>query len=277
MLEPLWNRTHIASVEVTMAEEFGVEGRGKFYESVGALRDVVQNHLLQVIALLAMEPPVAADDRALADERVRLFRQVKAIDPLQVVRGQYRGYTDEPGVDAGSDTETYVALRLEIESWRWAGVPWLVRTGKCLPVTATEVVVTFVAPPRMLFGGQGSLRPQPNRLRFRLGADDGVTLQVQAKVPGDELRSRQIDLDVSFDSLFPGRQEAYQRLLEDAMEGDHRRFGRADSVEEQWRIVAPVLESPPQSLLYRRGTWGPSAADALAAPIGGWVEPFAEG
>jgi glucose-6-phosphate 1-dehydrogenase len=271
MLEPLWNRTHVASVEVTMAEKFGVESRGKFYESVGALRDVVQNHLLQVIALLAMEPPVAADDR------VRLFRQVKAIDPHQVVRGQYRGYTDEAGVDAGSDTETYVALRLEIESWRWAGVPWLVRTGKFLPVTATEVVVTFVAPPRMLFGGHGSLRPQPNRLRFRLGADDGVTLQVQAKVPGDELRSRQVDLDVSFDSLFPQRQEAYQRLLEDAMDGDHRRFGRADSVEEQWRIVAPVLESPPQSQLYRRGTWGPSAADALAAPLGGWVEPFAEG
>jgi glucose-6-phosphate 1-dehydrogenase len=277
MLEPLWNRNYISSVQVTMAEPFGVEQRGRFYESVGALRDVFENHLLQVIALLAMEPPVSADENALSDEKVRLWRQIRALDPANVVRGQYRGYTDEPGVEPGSDVDTFVALRLEIDSWRWAGVPWLVRTGKNLPVHATEAVVTFTEPPRLLFAKAGLRRPEPNRLRFRLGRDDGVTLEVQAKAPGEDLVSRPVDLEVSYERLFPHRQEAYQRLLEDAVEGDHRRFGRADGVEEQWRIVQPVLDRPPPVQLYRRGTWGPPSAEMLAAPVGGWVEPLAEG
>ncbi|MFZ6003457.1 MAG: glucose-6-phosphate dehydrogenase [Actinomycetota bacterium] len=274
MLEPVWNRSFISNVQITLSEDFGVQGRGRFYESVGALRDVVQNHLLQVVALLAMEPPAGSDPASLHDERTKLFRQIRTVEPASVVRGQYRGYTDEDGVGPGSDVETFVALRLEIDSWRWAGVPWLIRTGKHLPVTATEAIVEFSAPPQMLFTPKGAQAPRPNHLRFRLGQQDGVTLHLQTKAPGDDLRSRPVDLEVSFDEVFGEREEAYQRLLEDAMAGDVRRFGRADALDEQWRIFEAALDAPHPASLYHRGTWGPSAADTLAATVGGWHEPL---
>jgi glucose-6-phosphate 1-dehydrogenase len=273
LLEPVWNRNHLACVEITMAESFGVEDRGHFYDPVGALRDVVVNHLMQVVAASAMEPPAGGESAALKDAMFNVFRAMPDADPAHYVRGQYDGYRDIDGVAADSTTETYAALRLEIDNWRWSGVPFFIRTGKCLPVTQTELRLVFKHPPRLGFWSTREFQPEPSQMVIKLDPSTGVRLEVEAK-RGDRPEAEQIYLEMEFAEEGGEGATPYEVLLHAAMVGESTRFTRQDGVEEAWRILQPLLDSPPPVHPYAKGSWGPEAADRLLAGYGSWHGPW---
>lgn len=268
-LEPIWNRNSIASVQITMAESFGVQGRGKFYEEAGAIRDVIQNHMLQVAALIAMEAPSAQDPGSVRDEKAHILKSMRTLDPANVVRGQFQGYHQEPGVAPDSQVETFAAVKLYLDTWRWAGVPFYIRSGKCLPVTCTEVLVQLKEPPHTVFADTGPERP--NHFRFRLSPEVLVAISAHSKMPGEGMRGEDVDLIARHHSV--NEMAPYERLLGDAMRGDPSLFVREDAVEAAWSVVDPILDGATPLYTYDPHTWGPTEANLIIADHGGWHNP----